>query len=722
MTKVRSQGFTQVSRIGQRCSQWFQIHLDRLIMIFGIVGFAIAIFAMNHESLKSGLTINISRSQALPIAQQVIAQEQGYGITGYESVSSFSGNYSASMYFQRKLGIAETKRRILGEKLPIYEWETRWFKPLEQEEFQVSLAPDTGKVISFSHIIPETQPGAVLESSAALKIAQTYLTQLRGWQLQDWQKVTSSSLDQPSGRRDHTFEWKRKAFQMAESELRLTVNVQGDRVNYYSYWVKLPEQYGRQFRQERNIAGFIASLTGSLGWNLAIGIADVAYIWAVMTKRRRWYQGWIPVAAVMAIRLLSDLNDLPLSKIAYVTTENYGLFWAEQLYDLVISVAIRSGSLFMLWAGGQEIAKLVWQGDSKILQAGTGDRWVDLARSTWRGFMLAGISLLYRLSFYGVAEHLGAWSPMPSGYSNVFSTVFPVVSALESGFLPGFGEESEARLVGIAFMLWAFRGRRSLALIIPGGLWALAHLGYVTDPLYLRGLELSIVALCYGLVFMKFDLTTTIWCHATYNAMLSVNAMFQSGDRYMLFCAAIVILLLLSPTLPLWKNLRSGGGLSVAPVPHVSDLLPADLPLLQAWDGSKPWQTWLETPDRIAIGLRWKGALMGWAIALVKDAKDGRSDLVSAEVVDLQVMPKDADRWGEGKQARLLFSVLQAKLQQLGITDLQAQSHTPESGQFWANQGWKPTLQVMTSGDRPTYLNWSRLWDAIGNWRKTVLK
>jgi hypothetical protein len=248
-------------------------------------------------------------------------------------------------------------------------------------------------------------------------------------------------------------------------------------------------------------------------------------------------------------------------------------------------------------------------------------------------------------------------------------------------------------------------------LLVPGGLWALAHLWYVTDPVYLRGIELWIIATSlYGAVFLAFDLVSTIWAHATFNALLSVGAAFQSGDRYLIFCGILVILILLSPTFPaLWKLLFRSG-FSNAPIPHITNIVAADLSEFYAWNCDRPWSTWFAHPQLVAIGLRWKGELIGWAIAQPNDE-------TSAVILDLQVKPQYADRWGEGRQARYLFSVLQAKLENLGITELQVESRTPESQQFWANQGWKTQLQTLIPGDRPTHLNWKEVRQWVGKWR-----
>jgi hypothetical protein len=105
---------------------------------------------------------------------------------------------------QRTLGVAETNRLVKAERLPIWTWNARWFKPQQQEEFSLELMPD-GEVIGFSHTISETAPGAALDQDAARASAETYLTADRQLNLSDLELSSASSQEQPGGRVDHRF-------------------------------------------------------------------------------------------------------------------------------------------------------------------------------------------------------------------------------------------------------------------------------------------------------------------------------------------------------------------------------------------------------------------------------------------------------------------------------------------------------------------------------------
>ncbi len=115
------------------------------------------------------------------------------------------------------------------------------------------------------------------------------------------------------------------------------------------------------------------------------------------------------------------------------------------------------------------------------------------------------------------------------------------------------------RLIGITAVLLALK-KRWLALLIPGLLWAFAHTGYVTDPIILRGVELTIEAVILGLFFLRFGLFVTIMSHFVYNAGLGALPLLRSSDPYFVFSGLIVIAAMFAPIIPgaiIWLRRRA---------------------------------------------------------------------------------------------------------------------------------------------------------------------
>ena len=66
-------------------------------------------------------------------------------------------------------------------------------------------------------------------------------------------------------------------------------------------------------------------------------------------------------------------------------------------------------------------------------------------------------------------------------------------------------EEFLFRLVAISLLLRWF-GKTWLAVLLPGVLWAFLHANYAQEPIYIRGLELTVVGVVFGLVFLRFGI------------------------------------------------------------------------------------------------------------------------------------------------------------------------------------------------------------------------
>ncbi len=120
--------------------------------------------------------------------------------------------------------------------------------------------------------------------------------------------------------------------------------------------------------------------------------------------------------------------------------------------------------------------------------------------------MLGGMMAGYLILFYLLATELfGSWTPLDIPDTGLFATPFPFLGPLEVGLVPAVTEELMYRLVGVSLVLILAR-RGWLALLVPGALWGFAHLGYVRDPFFLRGIELTIARrVSPGAVFLAIQ-------------------------------------------------------------------------------------------------------------------------------------------------------------------------------------------------------------------------
>ncbi|MGB7876586.1 MAG: GNAT family N-acetyltransferase [Anaerolineales bacterium] len=675
--------------VRQKTSLWVEI----LIVLFGVAG-AMTFFNLYERAMPSAsVDVTISRAQAENIARDYLVQF-GYAPQDYKFALSFSGDSSPLYYLQRTLGVEESNRRMAEEDWPLYYWSARWFKPMEKEEFYVYLMPD-GEFLGLNHVIKEDAPGADVSQEAASAIAEDFLSQYAGWDSSNWEQVEAASEARPGGRVDHSFEWKSRTFSAGEAELRYTVNVQGDRVGYVDAWIKVPEAFTRQYASERDLAGFLDGITYFLG----LVVFLLAGVFGIVMVRPDGRRALWPAILVGVVSLASYINFIPLYPLSYGTTQDYGLFWVMNAVGVVFGAFIDFALVFAVWMGGQALSKLAWPKHDRILARGP-ERWLTFSRSAWRGLMFGGMQMGYVVLFYLLtSKYLGWWSPVTAEYGNLFATPFPFLYAFDIGLSAALTEELLFRLIGIAFFVWVFRKRQVwLALLIPGALWAFAHSGYVTYPIYVRGIELTIAALFLGFVFLKFDLFTTIMSHFTYNMMIVGVSLLRSNETYYRTSGWIVVLTLTLPLLPglFWILKRLlGKEQSLPSALTVSPAAESDLAQLSDLPVEADWESLLGQSNRTTLCLRADDELLGFATGFINEQG-------SATLDGVFVKPE----WRRQYWGSTLMDALREHYENEGVGDIRAVLFTDEKrpAAFLHNLFFRPRAQILTPEEFPYFI------------------
>ena len=661
-----------------------QLWVEILITILGIAG--VITFLAVYESAfpDASMDVTISRPQAKEIAEEQLSR-LGHTLEGYQFALSFLSDWQAAVYLQRTLGIEEYNTRLAQEKWPLYYWSARWFKPLEKEEFRVYLMPD-GRLLGFNHIIKEDLPGINIAQADAQRVAQSFLTQQVNWHTDEWELVEASSQTKQGGRIDHTFTWKSKEFSAGESELRYTTVVQGNQVGYLVYFIKSPESFNRQYASERNTAAFI----NNIAYYIALFGFMIIGIIAIFLSRPDARRATIPASLVAGVTLASYLNSIPLYKSYYGTTQNYSLFWIDAVISAVSGVVFSGGLTFILLLGAQSLMKFVWPKQDRILARGT-DRWINFSRSAWRGLMLGGIQMAYVVLFYlATTTYLGWWSPVTSQYSDIFATPFPFFYAFESGLSAALIEELSIRLIGIGFFLWLFRDKHKwLAVLIPSLIWAFAHSGYVTYPIYARGVELTFVAVFLGFIFLKFDLLTTIMSHFAYNMMLTGLVLLRSSEDYYRLSGWVVVFTLLLPLIPglylavrryLGNKARTSENFTLSPLDQ------SEVERLSVLPIKTGWQALTNQSNRITLCLHVDTKIAGFVTGFIDEKKLGYVDGVFI-----------ARQWRRQYWGTNLLDAIYEDLKNSGASDVRIviRSNDIRTKSFLHNLFWRTSVQIL---------------------------
>lgn len=689
----------------QKRSIWPEV----LITLLGIIGVILFLSFYDQALPSAAIDLKYSREQISQLAEAQL-REFGFSSDGYEFALSFDEDYMSSYYLQRNLGVEETNIRLANEKWPLHNWTARWYKPLEKEEFYIRFSPQ-GEFLGFVHVIAEDAPGAAITIERAQVIAEDFLSQHSNWDAANWERIEAASEAMPSGRVDHTFVWKSNQFSAGESELRYSIVVRGDRVGYHRYWIKTPESFTRDFSAERNRAGFIddiASVFG-LGGFLLVAAAGVSIARPDMRRILR------PALLSFVISLAASLNFIPLYRSYYSTTQDYTLFWISIITGALFSALFSASLVFAGWGGGQGIAKLIWPNQDRILARGP-NRWVEFSRSAWRGLMLGGFNLGYVVMFYVFATKvLGWWSPVTAEYSDAYATPFPFLLAFDIGLNAALSEELLFRLIGISAFLWIFRKQRWLAVLIPGALWAFAHTSYVSYPIYARGIELTIEAILMGIIFLKFDLFTTIMAHFSYNMIIVASPLLRSSDPAFQLSGMVILVVLALPLLPgLYWTLKLRFSKSNF-LPDSFTLTPAaesDLPKLNALPIKADWPALLSQTNRTILCLRGDDELIGIVTGYVEKN--------AANIDGVYVTPQ----WRRQYWGAKLLSAIQDHFKNSGVETTRSALLPGEKKQmaFLHNLYWRSGTYILNPKATPAFSTAvqqlkSDFWENITKWR-----
>jgi len=281
----------------------------------------------------------IAPTRAREIAA-TFARTQGFEPRGYRSVVSAVAKEDSDTRLAAKYMVERRDISYVADAFrrwsPLHGWSVRFFKPLQREEMQVAIDPETGRVLEFNHTLPEDQPGADLSPDAARQVAADFLA-ARGFDLRQL-ALKNTSDEKKKARRDHSLVWEAKPGDprnVDEAHFRVSVEVAGDRVVSLSPSWKLPEAFERA-RSRRNALSNVLLVLRVLVFASLL----VAGIWLLIRHTRdrtlRWRQAlWIALP-VGGVSLIGMSLNFPLLFALYPTTFPLESFEAVMIVGLVI--------------------------------------------------------------------------------------------------------------------------------------------------------------------------------------------------------------------------------------------------------------------------------------------------------------------------------------------------------------------------------------------------
>ena len=516
-----------------------------LWVLAGVVGLWYAQRNFFAAFPEASVNFRVTRGEALDRARNFV-ESLGNNTAGYRSAIVFGVDDNAKTYLERQVGLKEANR-LMASEVNVWHWSVRFFKPEQEEEFQVGVSPE-GNITGYLHKVPEAQAGAQPAREAAQQTAQNFLTAKLGKAAADWDFLPeqANSATKPN-RLDWSFTWEKHGFKAKDAPERLTIALNGAEIGSAHEALKVPEQWERDYRHLRSTNEFYNTIA-IIPYLLLLGGA----LWYGIQLTRRGQTTWrlaLQFGVIVAVFLTAmRLNRWPLDLIEYNTDASYGSFAIEQVLGALLFGIGSALTVTLVLPGGEPLYRAAKPQFLRLKKALSwrGLRTKEFFSSVIVGLSFAAAHMGFLVAFYLIANHFGAWAPQEVNYEDSVSTAIPWIGGIAIGLLAATGEEFLFRLFAIPF-LQKLTKSRVLAVILPAFSWGFLHTAYPNEPPYIRGLEVGLIGIAAGVVMLRWGILATLVWHYTVDAALVGLLLIRSTSLYFRISGVVVGLAVLIP-------------------------------------------------------------------------------------------------------------------------------------------------------------------------------
>jgi membrane protease YdiL (CAAX protease family) len=527
---------------------------------------------------EASIDFKVNRADAQELAGKFLVT-QGYRLADYHQAARFDYDDDAKTFLERELGL-EQANRLMGTRVRLWRWSYRWFKPLQKEEYTVDITP-RGELAGFEHEIAEDAARPEASEAQARALAEDFLRRRMGRDPASLEFVEASNVTRPH-RVDRTFTWKEREFQPHDATYRLGVTVLGNEVGGYREYLKVPDQWKRDYERLRSKNQLAATIDSAFMVLLMVAMV-VVIVLRVRRHDVRWRRAAMVGVAGIVLAFLAQLNEFPLHEFDFPTTDPYSTFLSRQALMAVITALGWGGFLFVIAAGAEPLYREAYGSRISLGSLFTlrGLRTKKFFLGTILGLTLTGVFIAYQTAFYIVAYRLGAWSPADVPYTDLLNTKFPWAFVLFGGFMPAVFEEFVFRMFAIPFLRTLTRSIAG-AVVLAGFIWGFGHASYPQQPFWIRGVEVGIGGVALGIIMLRFGILPTLVWHYSVDAMYSAMLLVRSESLYYkLSGAAAAGIMVLPVAAALVAYLVKGGFEPDTALLNRDEEQPAEVPLAE---------------------------------------------------------------------------------------------------------------------------------------------
>jgi Type II CAAX prenyl endopeptidase Rce1-like len=506
-----------------------------VLVVSSLIGFVF--FALFDKSVFPAASIDFKLNKADAATKATeLAGTVGYDITDNFKSTTFSFDDDAKTLLEFKLGIDQANK-LMKDEIPVWMWRTRFCKPLSHEELVVAWTTH-GQLGSFDHTIDNDKKLPSLPIADARKLAKDFVEKTGGIDLTSYE-LTEEGSKTKANRVDHHFLWRKLGY--PEAELRAQVEVAGNLVCGYRYYLSPLETWTREYKKIRETNDLLGTIASFFFFGFLIA-AVAAFVSALPKHDVRWRFTITASALVALLVLLEQWNNFEYAFSGYNTAENYHVFIIKEIAMALTYAGLAFIASVLIAGGGETIYRRYWphHAAAEFLFSLKGLSVPGIQRKMLMGYLVPGVMMLWTISYYKLGQKVGFFCPLGVDDYNVLGSYCPAISGALIGVTAAGMEEFLCRVVALSLLQKLFRNFW-VANFLQAVIWGFAHSQYPQEPPYARGVELTVVGLLFGWIVRSYGILPCLIAHYLYDAFLTVEPVFASKDPVMIVPSVAVL-------------------------------------------------------------------------------------------------------------------------------------------------------------------------------------
>lgn len=515
-----------------------------------------AIFLCIWYGLESAhfsvVDLSLDRQKALQSAERFLAL-RGVDTKTYLKSVTFDTDEWVDRYLQMVLGLKGEDAFIKGQNYELFFWRVRFFRELQKEEYIVYVSAKSAKILSFHHLIEDIEPRPDLGKERALALAEGFLRKNFAFD-SAYYKFHEEHLKRYDKRVDYTFSWEKLGVNVSwnrnegEAKLLTGVTVSGDEIRkFYENSLDIPEKFKRFVDKQIFLSDYLSSIFFAL--------FTLILVWAmyVVVKRKdslvmRIIKKWFLFLALFffVINLSESFNKINKVMNAYNTSSPLYIFLGYYFMEAFKSVLFVTVAFIMPALAGESVIGEVFPGKKyssflHYIRAGFYNR--STGRSVFLGYLISFMIVGFQaVVFYFGQKYFGVWRQWEK-LTQFSSEYLPVLGAFVIAATASISEELIFRLCGIN-LFKKYLKNTILAVIFSALIWGLGHTAYAVFPVWFRIIEVGLLGVFFGFIFVRYGLIPLIIAHYLFNLFLGIAPYLLGHTSTGLFISSSLALLL----------------------------------------------------------------------------------------------------------------------------------------------------------------------------------